>query len=162
MRLMPVHDMQRTTRFQYLRCPAHHGRLITFVDFLREKNFIRPLSGEQIAELRRNVQAVNCSNCGAAIDLARSSTCAHCGSPLSMLDMKQAEALVAELQAAEQGHAHVDPALPLRLEQARREVASSFAAFQEGPGWYSEVSASGSGLVGAGVSALAKWLRGRA
>lgn len=88
-RLIETHDMQRTTRFTYRRCPREHGRLITFVDFLREKDFIRPLSAEQIEDLRRNIQVVNCSNCGAPIDLAKDTSCTHCGSPLSMLDMKQ-------------------------------------------------------------------------
>ena len=36
-RLRPVHDIQRTTRFQYLSCPHGHGRLTTFFDFLRER-----------------------------------------------------------------------------------------------------------------------------
>ena len=55
-RLRATHDMQRTTRFEYLRCPNGHGRLTTFFDFLREKDFIRPLTPQQIAELRQNVQ----------------------------------------------------------------------------------------------------------
>src|SRR5919109_1451256 len=92
-RLRQTHDMQRATRFQYLRCPNGHGRFITFFDFLREKDFIRPLSAAQVAELRRNVQAVNCSNCGAPVDLGRGSVCAHCGSPLSMLDLGRASEL---------------------------------------------------------------------
>ena len=48
-----THDQQRSTQFQYLRCPRGHGRLISFVDFLREKDFIRPLTPQQIDELRR-------------------------------------------------------------------------------------------------------------
>lgn len=55
MRLRPVHDLQRATRFQYLRCPAKHGRFISFFDFLREKNFIRPMTADQVETLRRNV-----------------------------------------------------------------------------------------------------------
>jgi hypothetical protein len=84
--LLLTHDKQRNTPFQYLRCPKHHGRLIAFAEFLREKDFIRPLSPEQIAELRASVAEVNCSNCGAPIELATSSVCSHCGSPLSMVD----------------------------------------------------------------------------
>jgi hypothetical protein len=110
MRLKPVHDMQRTTRFQYLRCPAGHGRLISFVDFLREKNFLTPLSADQLEALRRNVQTVNCSNCAAPIDLAKSSICTHCGSPLSMIDFRQAQALIDQLRDADAGEVNVDPA----------------------------------------------------
>ncbi len=43
-RLLDTHDMQRNTPFRYWRCPHEHGRLITFLEFLREKDFVRPLS----------------------------------------------------------------------------------------------------------------------
>src|SRR5436190_15243147 len=36
-----THDVQRTTHFTYWRCEGDHGQLITFAQFLREKNFIR-------------------------------------------------------------------------------------------------------------------------
>jgi hypothetical protein len=157
-RLLDTHDQQRRTRFQYKRCPRDHGRLITFVDFLREKDFIRPLSPAQVEELRRNVQVVNCSNCGAPIDLAKDSSCTHCGSPLSMLDMTQAGALVAALDTSDQPRP-LDPTLPLRLDEARREVESAFAAFEHRPGWFDDVSQSG--LVAAGLSSLARWLKQR-
>jgi hypothetical protein len=154
--LLLTHDQQRNTRFQYQRCPRDHGRLVAFVDFLREKDFIRPLSAQQIDELRQNVQVISCSNCGAPIDLTKHAGCPHCGSPLSMLDMKQAGALVAELRAAEQPRA-IDPALPMELERARREVDAAFASFQHGPGWFDDVSQGG--LIGAGLSSLARWLK---
>ena len=70
-RLRLTQDMQRATRFSYLSCPNDHGRLTTFFDFLREKDFIRPLTAEQLQELRQNVQTVNCSNCGAPVDVMR-------------------------------------------------------------------------------------------
>ena len=100
-RLRRTQDLQRATRFEYFKCPNNHGRLTTFFDFLKEKDFIRPLTPQQIAELRKNVQIINCSNCGGPIDLAKTAACAHCGSPLSMLDMNQAERLVAQLRAAD-------------------------------------------------------------
>jgi hypothetical protein len=125
-RLLDTHDQQRHTRFEYLRCPREHGRLITFVNFLREKDFIRPLSPQEIDTLRQNVREINCSNCGAPIDVTKDSACTHCGSPLSMLDMNQAGKLVAALHEAEQRRP-IDPTLPLQLEQARREVETAFA-----------------------------------
>ncbi len=154
-RLVATHDRQRNTPFQYWRCPRQHGRLITFFDFLREKDFIRPLTPEQIEELRRNLQSVNCSNCGATIDLASASACGHCGSPLSMLDARQARELVAQLQNADRSARPVDPTLPLQLAQARREVESAFAAIER-PDWSVEVSSLG--LVRAGIVTLLRWL----
>src|SRR6188768_3078401 len=58
-RLRRTHDMQRTTRFEYLRCPNDHGRLTSFFDFLREKEFVRPLTPEQFDALRQQVQSVH-------------------------------------------------------------------------------------------------------
>jgi hypothetical protein len=155
--LVATHDRQRNTPFQYLRCPNDHGRLISFVEFLREKDFIRPLSVQQIAGLRASVQTVNCSTCGAAIDLATGSACSHCGSSLSMLDLQHAGTLVTALREADHPDRPIDPTLPLRLEQARREVEASFAGFQPGSGWFADVARGG--LVGASLSVLARWLK---
>src|SRR6266568_427513 len=95
-RLLLTHDRQRNTAFQYWRCDRGHGRFTPFVDFLREKDFIHPLSPAQIAELRQNVQTIHCASCGAAIDLAHDSTCGHCGAALSMLDLSKVTRLPAE------------------------------------------------------------------
>ena len=97
-RLILTHDRQRTTPFEYWRCDAGHGRFTPFVDFLREKDFIRPLSPQQVKELRENVQMIHCANCGAPIDLTKDSLCPHCGAPLSMLDMKKMRAMASEIQ----------------------------------------------------------------
>jgi Zn-finger nucleic acid-binding protein len=155
-RLRLTTDMQRHTRFQYLRCPNQHGRLTNFLEFLKEKQFIRTLTTPQLAELRANVQTINCSNCGAAVDLGRSSACAHCGSPLSMLDMSQAQALVEQLQKADRSGQPIDPALPLNLERARRQTEASFAGLVRDASFLDDISATD--LVSAGLHALARWL----
>jgi hypothetical protein len=102
-RLLLTHDMQRRTPFQYWRCDDGHGRLITFINFLREKDFVRPLTPQQLEELRQNVQTINCSNCGAAINLIKDSVCAHCGAAVSMLDLQQMARTVRQLQASASG-----------------------------------------------------------
>ena len=157
LRLRPTQDRQRNTALTYQRCPRDHGRFTSFYDFLREKDFIRPLSAEQIAELRQHVQAVNCANCGASVDLTMRSACGHCGSALTMLDLKQAERLVNQLREADRSDQPVDPALPMALTRARRDVTAAFDAFERDPNWYSSVAASG--LVGAGLAAIGKWLK---
>ncbi len=136
-------DMQRDTRFNYWRCPQDHGRFIRFFDFLREKNFIRTLSAPEVNQLRESMQSVNCSNCGAPIDLGASSICAHCGSPISMLDMKQGQQLLAQLKQAADGIRPIEPATLLEFAESH-------------PDWQSDVHSSG--LVQAGLSALARWL----
>jgi hypothetical protein len=153
-RLVLTHDLQRNTSFRYHRCDNGHGRFITFFDFLREKDFIRPLSARQIAELRQNVQFVNCSNCGGAVDLAKGSSCPHCSTPLSMLDSRQAETIVAQLKRASEPRP-IDAGLPLELARARRDVEASFAG--SGADWWKD--AASSGLVEAGFGALVAWLK---
>ena len=74
--------------------------MTTFAQFLREKNFVKPLTAKQMTALRQMIRMVNCSNCGAPIDLATHTTCGHCRSPLSMLDLAHAGELVAHLRKA--------------------------------------------------------------
>lgn len=155
--LRRTQDMQRATRFEYFRCPNDHGRLITFFDFLKEKDFVRALTPQQIAELRRNIQSVNCSNCGAAVNLAAEAACGHCRSPLSMLDLHQAERLVAQLQAADRTGRPIDPALPLALARARRETDRAFQGLPGDEDWDNETWSFG--LVGAGLKTLFKSLK---
>src|SRR5262245_33627529 len=150
-----THDLQGSTRFTYWRCDAH-GRYIAFIDFLREKNFIRTLSQEEIAKLRENVQTVNCSNCGAPIELVNFSASEHCGSPVSILDMKQPQQLLAQLKNAAEPKS-IDPMLPLEMARAKREAERRFGPIEPGEDWVSGVSSSG--LVKAGLDAMVRWLK---
>ena len=155
--LRRTQDRQRNTRFEYFRCPNNHGRLTTFLEFLKEKDFIRPLTALQIAELRKNLQSINCSSCGAPIDLAKRSDCSHCGSPLSMLDMQQAERLVAQLREADRPDKPIDPALPLALARARREAEAAFEGLPGQHAWGADLASMG--LVGSGLMQLIRILK---
>jgi len=90
-------DQQRQSTFEYRRCPEGHGRLTTFYSFLREKDFIKPMSQDQVQELRTHLRSVNCSNCGAPVELRQDATCPHCKSQLSMLEVNRANAASAAL-----------------------------------------------------------------
>ena len=138
--LLTAHDLQRATPFEYWRCGRGDGRFITFFNFLREKDFIKPLSPQQIAELRQNVRMIHCANCGAPIDLTRDSTCGHCGAALSMLDMKKVATLSATPTAAP------TPTRPARLNGA--DIGALFES--EDPSSLS--------LIDLGLRAVAKWL----
>jgi hypothetical protein len=129
-RLLLTHDMQRTTRFQYWRCDTGHGRLMTFVDFLREKDFVRPLTPQQLDELRQNIQTINCSGCGAAINLGKDSVCAHCGAAVSMLDLQQMARTVAQLQAAASGRRPADAPPPSAVPRGQSDVEALVRAFK--------------------------------
>jgi hypothetical protein len=157
-RLRRTQDMQRSTRFEYYKCPNEHGRLISFFEFLKEKDFVKPLTPQQVAELRQNVQMVNCSNCGAPIDLAKGSVCAHCRSPLSMLDMKQADKVLDQLRKADRSGQPIDPALPIDLAIARAKTDAAFAALSQDRAWFEDVSSSG--LVSAGLHVFMRLVKG--
>jgi hypothetical protein len=164
LRLIDTHDRQRDTPFRYWRCGRRHGRFITFFDFLREKDFVRPLSPAQVAELRAQVRSVNCSNCGAPIDLQTSSACAYCRTALSMLDFTQVERMLATLRDADARatekaqQATLGAALlPLALARERRHVDAFFNQIEHRPDWGSWSGSSG--LVEAGVSAIVGLLR---
>jgi hypothetical protein len=156
LQLIRTFDQQRQSRFEYRRCPGGDGRLTSFFNFLREKDFIKPLSAAQIEELRRNLRSINCSNCGAPVDLANGTVCEHCRSPLSMLDVGQAEKLMAALQAKAAKPREIDPAWPLNLERAKRDVTTAFGSFDRDPDWYT--TASSAGLVNAAIGAFSRWL----
>jgi len=151
--LLFTHDIARETRFTYWRCPNEHGRYIGFLDFLREKNYIRPLTPQQIQDLRQNVQTVNCCNCGAPIDLTVSSNCAHCGSPLSMLDMKQPQELLKQLQQTAETHP-AEAKAAVDMVRSMHETEAWFG--QPDQSWLN--AASSSSLVHAGLDALSRWL----
>src|SRR5262245_29858090 len=152
--LKQTQDMQRSTRFTYFRCMSDHGRFIRFFEFLREKNFIRALSQQQIEELRKNVQTLNCSSCGAPIDLTASSVCVHCNSPVSMLDMKQPQELLAQLRKAAEPKP-LDPTLPVELMRIKRHMDVICPESDRQPGWLEE---NGVDLVDKCLTSVARWL----
>ncbi len=99
--LVFTHDLQRTTRFVYWRCLTDHGQLIGFIQFLREKNFIRAPSAEELGKLRRDVQEITCSQCGAPIDLQKDSACPFCNAPIALIDSEGIVAALRDLRASE-------------------------------------------------------------
>lgn len=107
-RLALTHDLQRTTHFSYYRCTWGHGRLTPFVQFLLEKNFVRPLSGSELASLQARVQTIQCSNCGAPVDLQKDTSCPYCRSPLAILDPDAIANTLRELNAAELKRSTID------------------------------------------------------
>lgn len=106
--LAETQDLQRTTRFSYYRCPRGHGRLTPFVQFLREKDFIRPLPPADIARLAAQVKVIRCSGCGAPVDLARDTACGHCGAPIATLDPDALARTVGVLEVAAAKRSAID------------------------------------------------------
>ena len=103
-----THDLQHTTHFTYFRCPFGHGRLTPFFQFLLEKNFVRPITGAELAALKAKVQQVQCSNCGAPVDLEHDAACRYCGSPISILDPDAVADTMRSLTQADQREHSID------------------------------------------------------
>jgi len=151
-----AHDLALRMRFTYWRCISAHGHFIAFFEFLKEKNFIQPLSPQEIKELREKVQTVNCSSCGAPIDLENNSACPYCHSPISILDLKQQQAMLAQLKEAAEPKP-VDPTLPIKLALAKVEMEKAFAATAGHDSlWWND--AKSGDLVQAGLNAVIRWL----
>jgi Zn-finger nucleic acid-binding protein len=152
-------DLQDTTRFFFKRCPAGHGRFMTFFQFLRAKRFVRALSPAEVRRLKDSVRQVNCSNCGAPLDVDRSPACSHCGTPVSMIDPAQLEATLTQLSDAEaKRKAPPDPALPLTLAIERLRTERTFAAMDPRAAGSTMGEESPVDLVLLGLSALKKLL----
>ena len=152
--LRETFDRQRHVQFRYWRCSAEHGRLITFTEFLREKDFVRPLAPAELAALKARIRIIRCDGCGAAVDLERGSVCGHCRSPVSTLDPEHVDRVLAELRSAETRRHTVDPTLPARLALDRLAVDRLFQQIERESGRTELEVGIGIGLVGAGIAAV--------
>jgi len=151
-----AHNMTRNVRFVYVQCSSQHGHFINFFDFLKEKNFIRPLSPQEIQHLRETVQEVHCSNCGASVNLQTNSACPYCHSPISILDLQEQQRMLAQLkEAADASAKPVDPALPLKLAMAKAEASNYFFVEHDSQWWADSATRD---LVVAGLKTVARWL----
>jgi hypothetical protein len=141
-------DVQHTTRFTYYRCRYGHGRFTPYVQFLREKNFIRPLGADELGRLRAIVATVRCISCGAPVPIDRSAVCPYCGAPVMLLDPDAISNALERLRATEASRTASKPMTGdalIAIANVERELAKSRHEFE---------SDSGIDLIGAGMRAL--------
>jgi len=121
-----THDFHKTTRISYLRCAEGHGRFTPFVQFLREKEFVRPLTPGEMTTLRAVVAQVRCSSCGAPIDLAQDAQCSYCHAPIEVLDGDAVAHTIAHLTAEEKARQKpMDPQAAYAALFAKERTESS-------------------------------------
>jgi len=106
--LAQTRDLRHSTRFSYWRCAKGHGRFTPFVQFLREKDFIRPLTPAELERLKAHVRTIRCSGCGAPIDLARDMVCSFCRAPVEALDPAAVATTLKSLGEAEAKRTTID------------------------------------------------------
>ncbi|HXT04170.1 MAG TPA: zf-TFIIB domain-containing protein [Casimicrobiaceae bacterium] len=141
-------DLQHTTRFTYYRCRYGHGRFTPYVQFLREKNFIRPLDPAELGRLRAIVTTVRCVSCGGPVPLDRSAVCPYCGAPVMLLDPHSVEQALDRLNDAETKRTASEPITGdalIAIANVERALAQNRRPFE---------SESGVDLIMAGLHAL--------
>jgi hypothetical protein len=100
-RLSLKNDIGKAGRFSYYACPEGHGRVTPFSEFLKEKQFVRSLSPAEQHRLRAELKSVQCSGCGAPIDLVKGFQCGHCAAPITVLDADAVQKTLHELESAD-------------------------------------------------------------
>jgi hypothetical protein len=108
-RLKLLHDIGKSGRFSYYRCPVQHGRLTPFSEFLKEKQFVRALNPLEKEQLKAEIKQVQCSSCGAPVELSEGFACGHCGSALTVLDPEAVGRTLKELDEAQAARTAVTP-----------------------------------------------------
>lgn len=160
--LKATSDLAKGGRFSYSRCAHGHGRLISFVQFLREKNFIRSLQPHEISALSVTVKQIRCSSCGGPINLENDNACTHCGAAISVLDEAAVEKTLVTLQAKEVQHTTFDPSRlgdAILATEVNAQRIRQMQRMQRKPtgslDWLSDMPASGSlaDLVDLGIGA---------
>jgi len=84
-------DVVKNGRYITYRCPQRHGRFSAFSSFMIEKGFVRQLTRPELDAMAQQVPVLNCSGCGAPVDLRKDHACPHCRSAFSLLDPQAVE-----------------------------------------------------------------------
>ena len=79
-------DRTRSGEYVVYRCANRHGRFGTFSSFMVEKGFVRHLNPVEVKALAHQIKAIQCSSCGASVDLRKNDKCSHCGAAFALLD----------------------------------------------------------------------------
>jgi DNA-directed RNA polymerase subunit M/transcription elongation factor TFIIS/Zn-finger nucleic acid-binding protein len=137
-RLKLQNDIGKGGRFSYYRC-AQHGRLEPFSEFLKEKEFVRTLNPLEKQRLSAEVKQVQCSSCGAPVQLSEGFACGHCGSPLTVLDPEAVTKTLQELNDADAAQKAVAPEV---AEARARALAAMENVRRERPDPYDRSSGS--------------------
>lgn len=99
-------DRTKSGPYVVYRCLANRdGRFSSFSSFMVEKGFVRHLNNTEITALANSVKVINCSSCGASVDLRKDHACPYCRSAFSLLDPDAVEKALARYKI--QGQASV-------------------------------------------------------
>lgn len=85
-RLAPVRNVSRFGRTSQHECPQGHGYYQTYILYLAEKGFIRPMEWGDMDALAASTGELFCASCGAGLELRPHDACPHCHSAMGVLD----------------------------------------------------------------------------
>jgi hypothetical protein len=98
---------------------------------MREKDYVRPLTPEEIAHVRAQIGTVRCSGCGAPVDLGRDAACRYCGARIEALDpeaVRRAIRLPPGAGARPEPAVSAEAAIDAWLAAMRRDRAPAWTA----------------------------------
>jgi uncharacterized protein YbaR (Trm112 family)/parvulin-like peptidyl-prolyl isomerase len=97
-----VHNQTRFGRTRHLECPEKHGYLQTFVLYLAEKGFVRPMRWADVKHTSGHAQGQQlfCAGCGAGLDDGLYEACPYCRSTIGVIDPARLASAIDIQQAA--------------------------------------------------------------
>ena len=132
-------DVVKSGRYFTHRCPERHGRFTTFSSFMIEKGFVRQLTRPEIENLAERVKVIECTSCGAPVDLRKEHACSYCRAALSLLDPQAVEKALSNLgrkqERAEEGPRATDLAdalVSIERDRARQQREEQKERWQQG------------------------------
>nr|WP_255357550.1 zf-TFIIB domain-containing protein [Duganella sp. Root198D2] len=84
--LKPVSNMTRFGRTSHLDCPLGHGYYQTYILYLAEKGFVRPLAWADIRSLADAGKELFCADCGFPLPARPADACPACHSAVGVID----------------------------------------------------------------------------
>jgi hypothetical protein len=115
-------DIVKHGRYITFRCGKQHGRFSPFSSFMVEKGFVRHLTRPEIDDIAQRVAVINCTGCGAPVDVRKQYACTHCRSALSLLDPQAVAKAMQGYGAAAAGPAGIQiPALADAIVMVERD-----------------------------------------
>ncbi|MES2125656.1 MAG: hypothetical protein V4463_00145 [Pseudomonadota bacterium] len=84
--LHSVFNLSRFGRTAQMECPRGHGYYQTFMLYLAEKGFVRPILWADVKLLAGGSGHIYCANCGAGLEPRPQEACPYCQSAIGVLD----------------------------------------------------------------------------
>jgi hypothetical protein len=83
----PLRQVFNASRYgRTSQCPQGHGYYQSYILYLAEKGYVRPINWKDISSLLREAKELFCGNCGGGLALRPQDECPYCRSDIAVLD----------------------------------------------------------------------------